>query len=78
MGNVFDLLDGLKPALLMVLVQVMYAGVTVLYTFATNDGMSVEIIVAYRFMLASAVMVPLALVLERFALYLQLHFSLSV
>ncbi|KAE8724735.1 WAT1-related protein [Hibiscus syriacus] len=59
------ILHGLKPAMLMVMAQVMFAGVNVLYKLAANDGMSLRIIVAYRFIFATAVMVPLALILER-------------
>ncbi|XP_017970565.1 PREDICTED: WAT1-related protein At1g68170 isoform X2 [Theobroma cacao] len=36
-----------------------------MYKFAANDGMNLRIIIAYRFMFATAVMVPLALILER-------------
>ncbi|KAH7575651.1 hypothetical protein JRO89_XS02G0179600 [Xanthoceras sorbifolium] len=59
-----SLIDGLKPALMMVVVQVAFAGVNVFYKLAANDGMSLQIIVAYRFIFATAFMVPLALFLE--------------
>ncbi|KAL5787655.1 hypothetical protein ACOSP7_004604 [Xanthoceras sorbifolium] len=59
-----SLIDGLKPALMMVVVQVAFAGVNVFYKLAANDGMSLQIIVAYRFIFAAAFMVPLALFLE--------------
>ncbi|GMI70562.1 Usually multiple acids move in and out Transporters 24 [Hibiscus trionum] len=65
MGQIMVILHGLKPAMLMVMVQVAFAGVNVLYKFAANDGMSLRIIVAYRFLFATAVMVPLALIVER-------------
>ena len=58
-------LDGLKPVLVMVIVQVGYAGLNVLYKIAASDGMSVRVIVAYRFIFATAFMVPLALFFER-------------
>ncbi|XVE67322.1 hypothetical protein DITRI_Ditri08aG0151400 [Diplodiscus trichospermus] len=65
MGQMINILHGLKPAMLMVVVQVVFAGVNVLYKVAANDGMSLRIIVAYRFIFASAVMIPLALIVER-------------
>ncbi|KAK8522291.1 hypothetical protein V6N12_056007 [Hibiscus sabdariffa] len=65
MGQIIKILHELKPATLMVLVQVVFAGLNVLYKLAASDGMSLRIIVAYRFVFASAVMVPLALIIER-------------
>ncbi|KAK0591256.1 hypothetical protein LWI29_037620 [Acer saccharum] len=65
MGHFCNLIDGLKPALMMVVVQVVFAGVNVFYKLAANDGMSLQVIVAYRFIFATAFMIPLALVLER-------------
>lgn len=60
------LLNGLMPALMMVVVQLAFAGLTVLYKLATNDGMDSEIIIAYRFIFAAALMIPLAFIVERF------------
>ncbi|KAK3184952.1 hypothetical protein Dsin_032238 [Dipteronia sinensis] len=65
MGHICNLIDGLKPVLMMVVVQVVFAGVNVFYKLAANDGMSLQVIVAYRFIFATAFMIPLALVLER-------------
>ncbi|XP_039059470.1 WAT1-related protein At1g68170-like [Hibiscus syriacus] len=65
MGQIMLILHGLKPAMLMVMAQVVFAGVNMLYKLAANDGMSLRIIVAYRFIFATAVMVPLALIVER-------------
>ncbi|OMO92041.1 mtn21-like protein, partial [Corchorus olitorius] len=64
MGQIVNILHGLKPAMLMVVVQIVFAGVNVLYKLAANDGMNLRVIVAYRFIFATAVMVPLALILE--------------
>lgn len=61
-------MDSLKPALMMVAVQVAFGGLNVLYKLATNDGMRPEIIVAYRFIFAAAFMTPLAFLIERFNL----------
>ncbi|KHG16428.1 Auxin-induced 5NG4 [Gossypium arboreum] len=65
MGEIIKILHGLKHAMLMVVIQVIFAGVSVLYKLAANDGMSLRIIVAYRFLFATAVMVPVALLVER-------------
>ncbi|KAG8503806.1 hypothetical protein CXB51_001908 [Gossypium anomalum] len=65
MGEIIKILHGLKHAMLMVVIQVIFAGVNVLYKLAANDGMSLRIIVAYRFLFATAVMVPLSLLVER-------------
>ncbi|KAF9689373.1 hypothetical protein SADUNF_Sadunf01G0085600 [Salix dunnii] len=66
MERICGVLQGLKPALLMVLVQVAFAAVNVLYKLAPNDGMNLKIIVAYRFIFATAFMAPLAFIVERF------------
>lgn len=65
LGQICNLGHGLKPALMMVVVQVAFAGVNVFYKLAANDGMSLRVIVAYRFTFATAFMVPSALILER-------------
>ena len=65
MGQIINILHGLKPAILMVIVQVVFAGVNVLYKLAANDGMNLRILVAYRFIFATAVMIPLSLIVER-------------
>ncbi|KAK7852256.1 wat1-related protein [Quercus suber] len=50
----------------MVVVQFAFAGVNVFYKLAVNDGMNLRVIVAYRFLFASAFIAPLAFVLERY------------
>ncbi|KAL5703711.1 hypothetical protein ACHQM5_022233 [Ranunculus cassubicifolius] len=65
---VFDLkkvFHGMKPAMTMMLVQIVYAGVNIFYKLSINDGMSMRILVAYRFLFAAAVLCPLAFFLER-------------
>ncbi|KAG2703758.1 hypothetical protein I3760_06G151900 [Carya illinoinensis] len=62
MERICDVVHELRPALLMVVVQLAFAGVNVFYKLAANDGMSLRIIVAYRFFFATAFIVPLALV----------------
>ncbi|KAE8666275.1 hypothetical protein F3Y22_tig00112503pilonHSYRG00229 [Hibiscus syriacus] len=59
MGQILKILHDLKPAMLMVVVQVVFAGLNVLYKLAANDGMNLRLIVAYRFLFATAFMVPL-------------------
>ncbi|CAK8566031.1 unnamed protein product [Lathyrus sativus] len=51
--------------MLMVLVQLAYAAVNVLYKLAINDGMTVKVATAYRLAFGSAFTVPLALISER-------------
>ncbi|KAM5574687.1 WAT1-related protein [Rosa sericea] len=67
-GTWFELcnaLHGLKPVLLMVAVQVTFAGVNVFYKLAANDGMNTNLVIAYRFLFATAFVTPLALYFER-------------
>lgn len=54
----------------MVIFQVGYAVVNVFYKLAANDGMSFRVLAAYRFIFATAFMLPLALFLERYAIYI--------
>lgn len=77
MERICRVLQGLTPALLMVLVQVAFAAVNVLYKLAANDGMNLKIIVAYRFIFATAFMAPLAFIVERFGLFASLTISLK-
>ncbi|XP_039015406.1 WAT1-related protein At1g68170-like [Hibiscus syriacus] len=65
MGQISKILHELKPAMLMVVVQVVSAGLNVLYKLAANDGMNLRVVVAYRMLFATAFMVPLALIVER-------------
>ncbi|KAF7126860.1 hypothetical protein RHSIM_Rhsim11G0114200 [Rhododendron simsii] len=53
------------PALLMVAYQAAFTGVNILYKLAGNIGMSLRVLIAYRFLFAAAFIVPLALVVER-------------
>ncbi|PON44892.1 Plant-drug/metabolite exporter, partial [Trema orientale] len=63
--QICETLHELKPALLMMVVQVAFAGVNVFYKLAVNDGMNMKIIVAYRFIFATAFIFPLAFFIER-------------
>ncbi|KAF8411629.1 hypothetical protein HHK36_004187 [Tetracentron sinense] len=59
------IINGMKPAMVMVVVQIVFAGVNVFYKLATNDGMNLKILVAYRYLFATASLVPLAFIVER-------------
>lgn len=65
MGRFCEMVHGVKPIIMMVTVQAATAGVNVFYKLASNNGMTVRVIVAYKFLFASALVVPLALFLER-------------
>ncbi|KAI3889297.1 hypothetical protein MKX03_037891 [Papaver bracteatum] len=41
-------LNGVEPTLVMVVVQIVFAGMNVFYKLAMNDGMNTTILVAYR------------------------------
>ncbi|KAF7803672.1 WAT1-related protein [Senna tora] len=63
--EIWKVVDGVKPTMLMVMVQFSFAGVNILYKLAVNDGMSLRVIAAYRFIFATAFIAPLAFFLER-------------
>ncbi|XP_047182091.1 WAT1-related protein At5g13670-like [Vigna umbellata] len=54
-----------KAVLLMILLQTLYAVVNIMLKIVADDGMSLSILIAYRFIFASAFIVPLALIVER-------------
>ncbi|KAI5448503.1 hypothetical protein KIW84_015784 [Lathyrus oleraceus] len=62
--SICNVLQGLKPSLLMVMVQIAFAGVNILYKLAVNDGMNLKIVVAYRFIFSTAFIAPLAFFIE--------------
>ncbi|CAL4924162.1 unnamed protein product [Urochloa decumbens] len=57
--------DLLKPALAMVSFQVVFAGLNIFYKLAVSDGMDLRVLVAYRYLFASAFLAPLAYFVER-------------
>ena len=76
-GKLVCLFEGLKPTIAMVMIQITFGGIHVLYKLAKNDGMSMKIMIAYRMIFATASMVPLALILERWLLkYLSIVWSI--
>ncbi|XP_024172003.1 WAT1-related protein At1g25270 [Rosa chinensis] len=61
-----SVVDGLmKPVITMVIAQIAYAATSIFYKVAADSGMNLRILVAYRLMFSSAIIVPLALILER-------------
>lgn len=58
-------LHGLKPTLIMIVVQTILALATIGYKLALNDGMHIPVLVAYRFMFGAAFIVPVAFFVER-------------
>ncbi|TKY53364.1 WAT1-related protein [Spatholobus suberectus] len=65
MKNIRNVLQGLKPEMLMVFAQTALAAVNVIYKLAIKDGMSMRVAIAYRLLLASAFSIPLALIFDR-------------
>ncbi|XP_042495831.1 WAT1-related protein At1g25270-like [Macadamia integrifolia] len=63
--NLCNFLHGLKPMMMMVVVQIVFAGVNVFYKLATMDGMNLHILIAYRYIFASIFLAPLAFFVER-------------
>lgn len=68
-----NIVNALKPPMAMVLLQLIFAAINVMYKLAANEGMNLKIIIAYRFMFATVVMLPFAVVFER---YVHAHYSL--
>ncbi|KAM1316627.1 WAT1-related protein At1g25270-like [Malus sylvestris] len=64
-GQICNVFHGLKPVLLMVVIQFALAGVNILYKLAAHDGMNLRILVAYRFIFGTAFLLPIALFIER-------------
>uniref|UniRef100_A0A0D9WBG8 WAT1-related protein n=1 Tax=Leersia perrieri TaxID=77586 RepID=A0A0D9WBG8_9ORYZ len=61
-----DVVQGMQPVAAMVVVQVVFAGVNIFYKLAVVcDGMDMRVLVAYRYLFASAVLAPLAYFIER-------------
>ena len=63
-----------KPYMAVILLQFGYAGLSIIIKFALNKGMSQHVLVVYRHAVATALIAPFALVLERF--YKFFHFRI--
>ncbi|CAH8329833.1 unnamed protein product [Eruca vesicaria subsp. sativa] len=59
------LANGMKPVILMLVVQMALAGVNIFFKLAISSGVSVPVLLAYRFLLSTVVMVPLAFFFNR-------------
>lgn len=69
MGDIWNVLHELKPAIIMLAVQAIFAGINVLYKIAASDGMNLSILVFYRFLFATGFIGPVAFFAERYHLY---------
>ncbi|KAJ3681500.1 hypothetical protein LUZ60_015989 [Juncus effusus] len=58
-------MEGLKPVLGMVMVQMAFAGLNIFFKLAINDGMDMKVLIAYRFLFATCFLFPLAFFFER-------------
>jgi hypothetical protein len=72
MEGICKAMHGVKAGMLMVVVQFAFAGVNVFYKLASNNGMSLRVVIAYRFIFATLFVLPIALVFERY-----IHATLS-
>jgi hypothetical protein len=60
-----ETIENAKPIVLMIVVQSIYAVVNIMLKMVTNDGSSLSVLIAYRFVFSTAFTVPLALFYER-------------
>ncbi|KAI6678637.1 hypothetical protein NL676_039433 [Syzygium grande] len=65
MYRLSEAMHKMEALLVMVVVQVAFAGVTILYKLTASNGMNLILVVAYRFIFAMVFMAPLAFFLER-------------
>ncbi|RHN62761.1 hypothetical protein MtrunA17_Chr4g0050901 [Medicago truncatula] len=65
MKGIGNSLEGVKPVILMLFVQIAGAAVNIICKLAINDGMSMRVATAYRLTFASAFTIPLALIFDR-------------
>ena len=70
MANIGNVIADLKPVFVMVMVQVAYVGLSILYKLVVEDGMSMSVLIAYRTLFATSFVVPLAFFMERWHLFL--------
>ncbi|KAJ8453244.1 hypothetical protein Cgig2_008128 [Carnegiea gigantea] len=63
--RIWNVMEGLKPVAVMVIVQIGFAGINVLYKLAANHAMNLRVLVAFRFLFAAAFISPIAFFLER-------------
>ena len=57
--------QGLKATMMMIVTELIMAGTSIFYKLASNDGMQMSVLIAYRYLFASILFFPLALFIER-------------
>ncbi|XP_049414713.1 WAT1-related protein At1g68170-like [Solanum stenotomum] len=65
MENLCNVLHGMRPLLLMIMGQMILAGMNIVFKLATSDGMNFSVLIFYRSLFASVFMIPLAFFIER-------------
>ncbi|KAM0939843.1 putative EamA domain-containing protein [Dioscorea sansibarensis] len=65
LGSPERLMEAFKTVAGMVLVQIIFGGVNILYKLALNDRMDIRIMVTYRYLFAAASLIPIAFFVER-------------
>lgn len=65
MESISQLRNKVKPFLAAILLQFGYAGLSIISKFALNRGMSPHVLVVYRHAVATVVVAPFAIVLDR-------------
>ncbi|WJX93157.1 hypothetical protein P8452_74719 [Trifolium repens] len=65
MKGICNSLEGLMPIMLMLISQIALAATNIISKLAINDGMSMRVATAYRFIFASAFTIPVALIFDR-------------
>ena len=58
-------IQSLKATLMMIASQLILAALSISYKVASNDGMHVSILITYRYLVSSFLILPLALIIER-------------
>ncbi|PWA93787.1 eamA domain, WAT1-related protein [Artemisia annua] len=58
-------IQSLKATLMMIACQLIVAALSISYKVASNDGMHVSILITYRYLVSSFLILPLALIIER-------------
>lgn len=59
-------IESTKPIVLMIVVQSIYAVVNVMFKMVANEGSNLSVLVAYRYVISSAITLPIALFFERY------------
>ncbi|KAK9992499.1 hypothetical protein SO802_027484 [Lithocarpus litseifolius] len=65
MESMTQLYNKVKLILAVILLQFGYAGMSIISKFALNKGMSQHVLIVYRHAIATAVIAPFAVVLDR-------------